>query len=55
MKHLKKFNESIENEEINENEINEFLNNGVRINVFLTDLLYDTNLILPPLLKKYLP
>ena len=46
MKHLKKFNESIENEEINESEINEFLNNGVRINVFLTDLLSDTNLIL---------
>lgn len=46
MKHLKKFNESIENEEINENEINEFLNNGVRVNVFLTDLLSDTNLIL---------
>ena len=46
MKHIRKFNESNENEEINENEINEFLNNGVRINVFLTDLLYDTNLIL---------
>jgi len=46
MKHLRKFNESIEDEEINENEINEFLNNGVRINVFLTDLLSDTNLIL---------
>jgi len=46
MKHIRKFNESIEDEEINENEINEFLNNGVRINVFLTDLLSDTNLIL---------
>ncbi len=50
MKHLKKFNESVENEisenEISENEINEFLQNGVRVPVFLTDLLSDTNLIL---------
>ncbi len=46
MKHIRKFNESIEDEEINENEINDFLNNGVRVSVFLTDLLSDTNLIL---------
>ena len=46
MKHIRKFNESIESEEINENEINEFLNNGVTVPVFLTDLLSDTNLIL---------
>jgi hypothetical protein len=45
MKHLKKFNESTENE-ISENEINEFLQNGVNVPVFLTDLLSDTNLIL---------
>jgi hypothetical protein len=45
MKHLKKFNESVENE-INENEINEFLKNGISAPVFLTDLLSDTNLIL---------
>jgi hypothetical protein len=45
MKHLRKFNESNENE-ISENEINEFLQNGVTVPVFLTDLLSDTNLIL---------
>ena len=45
MKHLRKFNESNENE-ISENEINEFLQNGVRVPVFLTDLLSNTNLIL---------
>jgi hypothetical protein len=46
MKHLKKFNESNENVEINENEINEFLKNGISAPIFLTDLLSDTNLIL---------
>jgi hypothetical protein len=45
MKHLKRFNESNGNE-ISENEINEFLQNGVTVPVFLTDLLSDTNLIL---------
>lgn len=45
MKHLRKFNESTENE-ISENQINEFLQNGVTVPVFLTDLLSDTNLIL---------
>jgi hypothetical protein len=45
MKHLRKFNESIE-DEISENEINEFLKNGIQVPVFLTDLLSDTNLIL---------
>ncbi len=45
MKHLRKFNESI-NSQISENEINEFLQNGVTVPVFLTDLLSDTNLIL---------
>jgi hypothetical protein len=45
MKHLRKFNESNENE-ISENEINEFLQNGITVPVFLTDLLSDTNLIL---------
>jgi hypothetical protein len=45
MKHLRKFNESI-NSQISENEINEFLQNGVTVPVFLTDLLSGTNLIL---------
>jgi hypothetical protein len=45
MKHLRKFNESIE-DKISENEINEFLQNGIRVPVFLTDLLSDINLIL---------
>jgi hypothetical protein len=45
MKHLRKFNESIE-DEISENEINEFLKNGIRVPVFITDLLSNTNLIL---------
>jgi len=45
MKHLRKFNESI-NSQISENEINEFLQNGVTFPVFLTDLLSGTNLIL---------
>ena len=45
MKHLRKFNETIE-DEISENEINEFLKNGIQVPVFLTDLLSDTNLIL---------
>jgi hypothetical protein len=38
--------ESFDNEEINEREIDDFLGNGVTINVFLTDLLSDTDLIL---------
>ena len=45
MKHLRKFNESIE-DQISENEINDFLQNGIQVPVFLTDLLSDTNLIL---------
>jgi len=45
MNKLRKFSESVENE-ISENEINEFLQNGVTVPVFLTDLLSDTNLIL---------
>jgi hypothetical protein len=45
MKHLRKFNESIE-DEISENEINDFLKNGIQVPVFLTDLLSNTNLIL---------
>jgi hypothetical protein len=45
MKHIRKFNESVE-DEISENEINEFLQNGISVPVFLTDLLSDTNLIL---------
>jgi hypothetical protein len=45
MKHLRKFNESIE-DEISENEINDFLKNGIRVPVFITDLLSNTNLIL---------
>jgi hypothetical protein len=45
MNKLRKFSESVENE-ISENEINDFLNNGVNVTVFLTDLLTNTNLIL---------
>jgi hypothetical protein len=45
MKHLRKFNESIE-DEISENEINDFLKNGIQVPVFITDLLSNTNLIL---------
>ncbi len=42
-----KVEESMSNdEEISESEINEFLQNGIRVPVFLTDLLSDTNLIL---------
>jgi hypothetical protein len=47
MKYLKKFNESVaDSDHINEEEINGFLDNGVSVNVFLTDLLSDINLIL---------
>ncbi len=52
MKHIKlyegfsdKINESEENQ-ISEEAINDFLGNGVSVNVSLTDLLSDTNLIL---------
>jgi hypothetical protein len=41
-----KVHESFDNTEINEREIDDFLGNGVRINVFLTDLLSETNLML---------
>ena len=47
MKHIRKFNESFEDDrQISEEEINIFLDNGVTVNVYLTDLLSDTNLIL---------
>jgi hypothetical protein len=47
MKHIRKFNESIdEDRQMSEEEIVDFLDNGVMVNVYLTDLLSDTNLIL---------
>ena len=47
MKHLKKFNESSkDSSHINEQEIDNFLDNGISVNIFLTDLLSDTNVIL---------
>jgi hypothetical protein len=48
MKNIKKFNESWSgnDEEISEESINDFLNNGINVNIFLTDLISDTNVIL---------
>jgi len=49
MRYLKKFNEDIDFEDedrISEDDINGFLDNGVSVNIYLTDLLSDTNLIL---------
>ena len=47
MKIIKKFNESFEDErQISEKEINNFLNNSVTVDVYLTDLLSNVNIIL---------